>query len=336
MVTIREVAKIAGVSTTTVSHVINNTRFVSDDVKLRVKTAMQELGYTPNALARSLRKGSTKTIGLVIPDNSNPFFAEIARTIEDIGYEKGYSVILCNSDNDAKKENSYVNVLIAKQVDGVVFITTAGLLQSLDLFISSRTPFVIVDREVSQVPTAVVLINNLKGGYLAAEHLIGLGHRRIACVTGPATISGSIERVNGYRQALTQAGLPIDEQLIVPGNFQFGGGVAAMRSLLNLSDPPTAVFFCNDLMAVGGMRTLHYAGIKVPDQVSVVGFDNIQIASLISPELTTIAQPFNELGRVAANKLIETINSHESLPAQSYTVLDPYLIVRDSTAAPAM
>ncbi len=332
MTTIREVAAKAGVSITTVSHVINHTRFVSAAVKYRVEAAMEELGYTPNALARSLRKGSTKTIGLIVPDNSNPFFAEMSRVIEDISYDKGYSVILCNSDNNADKEDAYLDVLIAKQVDGVLFISTAGSKKSLEKVLSKKIPLVIVDRVVSDIPAAVVIIDNQMGGYEAARHLIALGHTRIACVTGPSQLAPSSQRVSGYQQALKEAGIPVQKEFIITGDFGYKGGEAAVRILLQLPQPPSAIFFCNDIMAIGGMKALYHANIRVPEEISVVGFDDVSIASNVIPELTTVAQPLPELGSLSTNTLIHLMCKPAQDDFSSYVVLQPRLIIRNSTA----
>ena len=210
MVNIKDVADRAGVSTTTVSHVINQTRYVSDELIKRVNQAMEELDYHPNSLARSLRSGKTKTIGLVIPDISNQFFAEISRKIEDKGYEHGYSVILCNTDDDSNKEKNYIDVLIAKQVDGIVFISAGEVSDNLKKTIASNVPIVVSDRNIKEIKSDIVLVDNNLGGYEATQYLIGLGHKRIGCIAGPSTVTPSAQRLQGYKKAMQESRLRID------------------------------------------------------------------------------------------------------------------------------
>jgi LacI family transcriptional regulator, galactose operon repressor len=333
MPTIKDVARAAGVSITTVSHVINDTRFVSDELRERVQAAMEELGYRPNILARSLRRGETKTIGLVVPDNSNPFFAEMARTVEDLGFATGYSVILCNSDDNLAKEAAYLEVLITKQVDGVVFIASGSSQEHLVELSQQGIPYVVVDREIDGAWADIVLVNNELGGYVATRHLIELGHRRIACITGPSQLTPSADRVRGYRRALREFQIAEDEELVVPGDFRAQGGEAALERLLAVSPPPSAVLACNDMMAIGVLRAARKAGLHVPDDLSVVGFDDIPLASAVSPALTTVAQPITELASHSVQILLARMqNSEEGQPRQRI-VLDPRLIVRDSSGS---
>lgn len=332
MATIKDVARLAGVSTTTVSHVINETRYVSDELRARVLAAMEELNYRPNVLARGLRRGETKTIGLVVPDNSNPFFAEVARIVEDIGFENGYSVILCNSDGNLEKEAAYVNVLIAKQVDGVIFIAAGSKYEHLHELATAGIPVVVADRDIPQTLADVVLVDNEQGGYDATRYLLSLGHRRIACIAGPSDLTPSADRVHGYRRALGEFGVPIEEKWIVPGDFRYQGGEAAIAELLRLDEPPSAVFACNDVMAIGALRAVRSAGLQVPGDVSIVGFDDIPLASAVSPALTTVAQPIVELATLAAQLLMSRIQSDQQDGPKQRIVLDTELIVRGSCA----
>lgn len=330
--TIRDVANLAGVSITTVSHVINKTRYVSDELCQRVNRAMEQLSYRPNILARSLRLGATKTIGLIVPDNSNPYFAEIARIIEDIGYENGYSVLLCNSDGLGEKEAAYVNMMIAKQVDGIIFIAAGNTQEHLNDLTNRNIPVVVVDRDIAPALADVVLVNNESGGYAATRYLLDLGHTKIACITGPSEITPSAGRVHGYRKALQEAGLTVRDECIIAGDFKPRSGEKAMAELLNLSDPPTAVFICNDLMALGAFRTLRYANKRVPYDISIVGFDDITLASELMPPLTTVAQPIVELATLAADLLITRIQNEGSPQPPIRTTLEPSLVLRDSCA----
>jgi LacI family transcriptional regulator len=330
MSTIREVAEKAGVSFATVSHVINNTRFVSVETRERVLAAMSELNYRPNALAQSLRRGKTKTIGLILPDSSNPFFDEIGRSIEVEAFRLGYSVFLCNSERDAEKEELYVDVLSKKQVDGVIFISSIDRTDALELLLGQGMPVVIIDRDDRpDLNVDVVLVDNLEGGYLATRYLIGLGHRKIACVAGPSLVTPDVKRVFGYRDALSEAGIPFDENLVLLGDYHPESGQELSSLLLKRPDPPTALFMCNDLMAIGALRAAIQLGIRVPEDLSIVGFDDIELASYTNPALTTIAQPKAEVGSRAAQLLIEQI-SDRSRPCQRI-VLPVRLVVRESS-----
>ncbi len=283
----RHVAERAGVSVTTVSHVINETRPVSEELRQRVLAAMDELGYQPNRLARSLRRGKTHTFGMIIPDNANPFFAEMARGVEDTSFGQGYSVILCNSDGDLDKELLYTNMLAEKRVDGILFVA-AGLSTERILDLQARQmPLVLVDRDLPNAAVDSVLTDNAQGGWLATRHLIELGHRRIGCIIGPSDITPSAERITGYRRALHESDIPVDEALIVKGDFQYASGYRAASQLLAMDAPPTAIFACNDLMAVGAISAALKAGSQVPADLSVVGFDDVRLASFANPPLTT-------------------------------------------------
>lgn len=330
LVTIRDVAQRAGVSTSTVSHVINGTRFVSPELAERVREAMAELRYQPNALARSLRRRETLTLGMVVPDNANPFFAMMARTVEDTCYRQGYSLILTNSEGDLGRELANINVLVAKQVDGLI-LAAVGL-SSRDLQrVLRQVPTVVVDRELSGIQADTLLVDNFDGGYQATRHLIELGHRRIGCIAGPSVTTPSAERVTGYRRALSEAGLPYEETLVVRGDFQFAGGYEGAQALLSLPEPPTAIFACNDLMAVGAIAAAAALGRRVPDDLSVVGFDDTILASYITPALTTVAQPIADIGRLATEMVLQRVQAPTDPPVRR--VLPTRLVVRQSTRA---
>ena len=333
MTTIRDVAERAEVSISTVSHVINNSRAVSDEARQKVEAAMTELGYKPNTLARNLRRQQTQSIGMLVPDSSNPFFAEIARGIEDASFEQNHSVILCNTEGDLEKQTTYTNVLIQNQVAGIVFVA-AGISTELVVDLQRRrVPVVVVDREVPDVTVSTVLTNHYQGGRLATQHLIDLGHRRIACISAGSELSPSSDRVTGYQDILRENGLPIDEALIVWGDFQYESGYRAANELLGLAEPPTAVFACNDLMAVGCISAATARGLHIPEDLSVVGFDDVQLASFTNPPLTTVAQPKREIGALAVQMLMARIKDLDALP--SLERLDTHLVIRNSTAVPA-
>jgi len=329
----KDVARRAGVSVATVSHVINETRYVTEELRIKVLEAMEELSYHPNVLARSLRQGVTHTIGLVVPDNSNPFFAEMARAAETIGFQNGYSVILCNSDKNVERETTYVQVLIAKQVDGIIFIATGSNVSNLHELTKLGIPVVVADRDIPQTLADVVLVNNEQGGYEATRYLLSLGHRRIAALAFPMIPSASIERVRGYKRALNEAGIPFRDEWIVYGTDSYSGGEAAMTHLLRLPEPPTAVFAYNDVMAIGAYRAIHRAGLQIPRDMSIVGFDNIGLASAVVPALTTVAQPIADLAARSMQLLLERIRDKTNRPGQR-VILDTALMVRESCAPP--
>jgi LacI family transcriptional regulator len=330
-----DVAKVAGVSQAMVSYVLNRNEVVKvpQETRQRIFEAVAQLGYVPNHLARSLRSGQTQTIGLVVPDNSNPFFAEVARLIEDVVFQHGNSVILCNSDGDAAKESAYVDVLIAKQIDGVIFISANGSIKALKELQGSGIPYVIADRDIKNVQADLVLVDNRAGAYLATRHLIELGFRKIVCITGPHHTS-SATRVEGYRRAYTEAGIAVDPRLIVPGDYHIEGGLAAMNRVLDAGSLPDAVFACNDLMAIGAMRAIRSHGLQIPQDISVVGFDDIPLAQAIDPQLTTVSQPVAEIVKEVTRLLFIRIQNKKDAAAQGEPVkimLQPRLIVRGST-----
>src|SRR5579885_255360 len=253
MPTMREVAHKAGVSTTTVSHVINATRFVEPETEERVRRAIAQLDYRPNLLARSPRRQETHTIGLLVPDNSNPFFAEVARVIEDAGFAEGYSVILCNSDLSEAKQAAYLNVLLAKQVDGILLVSSVAQPGPLEQVRAAGVPVVVVDRDVGDLPVDQVMVANDEGGYLAGEYLVRLGHRRVGCISGLNDQTPSSGGVIGFQRALAEAGAPLPPEAIVRGNERYGGGEEAMAELMRSDLGLTAVFAFNDVMAIGAL-----------------------------------------------------------------------------------
>jgi LacI family transcriptional regulator len=332
MITIREVAEKAGVSPTTVSHVVNNTRYVSDDVRARVMDAMRELNYRPNALARSLRRGETHTLGLILPDSANPFFAEIGRAIETAAFERGYSVILCNTENDIEKERMYTEVLENKQVDGMIFVASGDHRETLSQIAQKGLPLVVVDRDMGSLELDTVTTDNHHGGLIATQHLLSLGHRIIACITGPSNITPSAERVTGYRAALQQAGILVDESLVVRGDFHAPSGYEGAMQLFQRSPRPTAIFACNDMMAIGVIRAATQLGLRIPEDVSIASFDNIELASYTTPPLTSVAQPKQEIGQMAITLLLERMQN-ASLPPRR-NILPTRLVIRESTRRP--
>lgn len=331
MATMKDVAERARVSITTVSHVVNGTRFVSEKVRDRVTRVMEELGYRPNVLARGLRRGESSIVGLIVPDATNPYFAEIARSVEDACAERGYGVILCNSDGSAERQEKAVEVLASNRVGGLVLVSVGVTHREAALFEGLSIPMVMLDREIPGFPVDSIQIDNALGGFQATEHLLALGHRRIACLAGSSQVSPSLDRVDGYRRALGQAGIPVDPDLIMTGDFTPDGGYACARKIMDMGENrPTALFACNDLMAFGAITAFFEGGLRVPGDISVVGFDDIGLASYFNPTLTTVAQPRHEMGQMAVKILLERMQKDGQQPGRS-VLLETQLRVRRST-----
>jgi LacI family transcriptional regulator len=327
----KEVAERAGVSLTTVSHVINQTRFVSEGVTSRVKAAMQELDYRPNELARSLRRGQTNTIGLILPDSSNPYFAEIGQAIESYAYDSSYSVILGNTSGKIEKEDHYIDVFLTKQVAGIIFVAAGAQTSAVKDLLIHNFPVVLVDRDLDDIQVDAVLLDNYHCGYMATEHLIKLGHQCIGLVSGPFNLTPSAERIVGYKDALNDAGLECDDKLMIKGNFNPKSGYEAANELLTLPNRPTAIFAMNDLMAIGVIRAVHEQGLKVPDDLAIVGFDDIELASYTIPPLTTIAQPTKGISQQAVELLTERIDQPDLKPRR--IIMNGELVVRGTCGA---
>ncbi len=329
MTTILQVAKRAGVSPTTVSHVINKTRFVSADLTVRVETAMEELGYRPNALARSLRRGETRTLGLILPDSANPFFAEVGRAIEMEAFLAGYSVVLCNTEDDAEKEQLYTDVLSKKQVDGIIFASTGEQSDSVQNLLRQNVPLVLIDRLLPGVEADVVLVDNRLGGELAAQRIAQMGHTSLACITGPSHLTPSAERVTGFLKTLESLGTPTENVRLERGDFHPESGYqAGLRLLQSHRERPTAVFCGNDMMAIGLYRAADELGLRVPDDLTVIGFDDIELSCYLVPSLATIKQPKAEIGRAAVAMLLDRIRDHTLPPRRQ--VFEPRLVARKS------
>jgi LacI family transcriptional regulator len=343
MSTISDVADRAGVSAMTVSRVINNTGYSSQQTRTRVEAAIAELGYVPNALARQLRSKRTKTLALVLSDISNPFFTTIARGVEDVAVRHGFSVMYCNTDESEREEAQYLLMLVERQVDGVLLVPAGSSGASFRLLQAHRMPVVVLDRRVAWHNVDSVHCDSEAGAHALTRHLIELGHRRIAVLTGRRTISTSVDRVAGCRRALEEAGLALPDALVRYGGFNFGNlhqadghhmaqGVLASMSA---SDRPTAIFAANNFIAFGAIRALHEAGLRVPDDMSVVAFDDLPVEWVSDPFLTVAAQPAYEIGRRGAAVLLDRLAGERV--AEGEDVLLPFeLIIRRSSAPPRL
>lgn len=318
MATIKEVSQRAGVSSATVSHVINNTRYVSDAVRERVMAAIEELNYKPNYIARTLRKGKSDTIGVIIPNTRNSYFTEIAWCIEQVASKDNYSIIICNSENTPEKEVFYINILMQKQVDGIAFFSSINNEEASNLLLSSNIPFVIVDKEFEKKTdnSVVVMTDEQQGAECAIEYLTSLGHKKIACITGGDSDQITSEkRKTGYYEAMKRHKLPVNDEYVAEGDFSLNSGYLAGLKLLKLEDRPTAIFIFNDLMAMGVLRAAHECNVRVPEDVSLIGFDNIEMTSYSIPPLTTIAQNKSKLAENIVSSLL-AMNKKEEITSR--------------------
>ncbi|WP_254446285.1 ribose operon transcriptional repressor RbsR [Pantoea sp. CCBC3-3-1] len=331
MATMKDVARLAGVSTSTVSHVINNNRFVSEAVREKVTTAIGNLNYAPSALARSLKLKQTRTIGMLLTASSNPFYSEVVRGVERSCYERGYSLVLCNTEGDEARMNRSLETLLQKRVDGLLIMCTESHLPSADILNRyPSVPSVMMDWAPFDGGSDIIQDNSLLGGEMATRYLISRGYRRIACITGPQDKTPARLRLNGYLQAMNNADLPVLPGYVVTGDFEFQGGFNAMNQLLAINPQPEAVFTSNDAMAVGVYHALYQAGLSVPQDIAVIGYDDIELARYMTPPLTTIHQPKDDLGELAIDTLIHRLAAPGG--SQQLLVLTPELIERGSVA----
>src|SRR5438094_3066681 len=335
MATVHDVAQRAEVSTSTISHVLNQTRFVSDELRQRVLAAMRELNYQPNAAARMLTLNRSNTIGLIVSDIRNPFFASVARGVEDVAQEHGYTVVLCNSDETAWRETACLNALETRAVDGVLLASAGVADEHLSRLVQAGFPIVLVDRDLPELGAPAVLLDNEGAAYSAVWHLITRGHQRIAMLSGRAAISTTTERVAGYRRALREAGVEMDDRLVVSGESTSEGGTIAANAVLDLDERPSAIFSGNNLMTIGALQTIVNRGLLVPDDVALVGFDDFPFpwSDAFRPHLTTVAQPTYELGRRAAELLVQRLKKSPRSISAERVVLDGKLVVRESSGA---
>jgi len=332
-----DVARLARVSVATVSAVVNGKDGVSEERRARVRDAMAALDYHPDHIARSLKIGRTHVIGTVVPDIGNQFFLEVVQGLETEALQHGYSLILCNSGSDPRREQHQLSMLFSRRVDGVV-LACADSSSAYDGLIRRRFPLVFVDRVPVGFTRGAVVSDNLHGAYEATRHLIGLGHRRIAIIAGDLRLSVGVDRVEGFRKAMQEAHLPVREEYFARGDFQLEGGYRCGRLLLALPEPPTAILACNNKMTLGLMRAASELRVACPGRVSVLGFDDFEWAANFSPRLTTVAQPTHEIGKQAMKMMMGKLNpaaSTADTPGDSLIVLKTELRIRESTASPA-
>jgi len=350
--TIKDVAARAGVSPATVSRVAAGVGIVSEELIKRVREAMHTLNYQPNRQARNLRHGTNRVIGVIVPDIQNPFFTSVIRAIEEVLQAADYMLVLGNCDDHPEREQLYLDMLRAEGVAGIIFPPSNVQTQGYQQLLKMRIPLVTIDRPPRGLEVDAVRVDNTGGARTAVDHLIKLGHQRIGLILAPTHIKTADERKRGYEQALIAAGISIDQGLIRALDYQpsaeyaaleehlglseplagrQAGGYAAMKSLLQLNPPPTAVFVTNNLMTLGALQAIHELGVRIPSDIAVVGFDDMPWATALQPPLTVVAQPTYEVGRTAAQLLLDRL--HEPHRPIQKVVLKTKLIVRASCGA---
>lgn len=330
MATMKDIAKLAGVSTSTVSHVINKTRFVSEEISERVNHAAKELNYyAPSALARSLKVNRTQTIGMLVTTSTNPFFGEVVKGVERSCYQKGYSLILCNTEGDNERMRQSISTLLQKRVDGLILMCDSLEGERIDVFERyPDIPVVVMDWGPMLFTSDKIQDNSLRGGYLAVKHLIDCGHKQVGCITGPLIKHQAQMRYEGYKRAMLEAGLTFNPNWIIESDFECEGGYQALKKMSERGTLPTAIFVSNDMMAMGVINAANELGINVPEDLSLIGYDDIHIAKFMSPSLTTIHQPKYRLGQAAVETLVRRLNDKS---AEAEVVqLEPALVERKS------
>lgn len=332
MATMKDIAKRAGVSTSTVSHVINQTRYVSEEIAARVNQAAQDLNYAPSALARSLKMNRTRTLGMLMTTSTNPFFGEVVKGVERRCYHKGYNLILCNTEGDHDRMMASIDTLLQKRVDGLLLMCPTFAGERLDILKRyPDIPVVVMDWGAVSFECDKIQDNSLLGGYMATRHLIEQGHQTIGCITGPLIQHQAQMRYEGYKRAMQEAGLTIEADWIIEANFECEGGQRAFHQLVERGQLPSALFVCNDMMALGVINAANHHHIRIPNDLSLIGYDDIHIAQYLTPALTTIHQPKYRLGQAAVDTLLNQLEKENE--AVQMVQLEPTLVERESVKA---
>jgi LacI family transcriptional regulator len=333
--TMRDVARLAGVSTSTVSAVMNGTVAVSPERKARVQEAMKALDYQPDAIARSLKTGRSNAIGIVVPDITNAFYPEVVRGAEEAAQAAGYSVLLCDSNENHEIEGRHLSVLFSRRVDGVLLACCVDS-RAHEMMVRNRVPVVYVDRlPPSATALNTVCTDNFQAGQLATEHIVGLGHRRIGMLAGHLELSPHHDRLEGFRKTMQESHLPILDEYLISGNVQVEDGRAAGHRLLNLPNPPTAILASNNKLLLGVLQAVDEKKISIPRQLSVLGFDDYLWNNHFNPTLTAVAQPTHLIGKRSFELLLQLIQRPEEEKTDPIHLrLSAELRIRNSTAHP--
>jgi LacI family transcriptional regulator len=332
MVTIKDIARKADVSTATVSHVVNETRFVSEPLKNKVKAIIDDLGYQPNQIARSLVMQKTHTIGVIISDILNPFYTAVVRGLEDATSPSGYNVVLCNTDEDKEKEIRYLKVLLEKRVDGIALATCFQGNEHPFLSQLNQIPVATIVRKMARLKSDAVFADNIGGAYEAIEHLVSLGHKRIGVISGPSGLSSGQERLEGVLKAFTKYGIASNEAWMPTGDFKRESGYISAKNILSLKNRPTALFVSNSQMTLGALQAFRELGVKIPKDMSIVGMDDTEWSVLLDPPLTVIYQSPYDMGNNAGKMLLQRI--FKKRKRFKTNVIPTKLIERGSSSPP--
>jgi len=333
-VTLYDIAKASGISVSTVSRILNKKtvkhRISKETEKLVLKTA-RELNYRPNQLARGLRLKKTHTIGLVAPDISNPFFAYLVKSIQSVAHKLGYSVVVCDTNEDLSLEVEHTSLLVSKGVDGLIVMPVGQKCSHLEALVKSGTPLVVVDRSFDELKTNTVIVDNHSGAFEAVEHLIEHGHTRIAIIQGIPETYTAQGRLRGYKDALMKHSIEVDESLIVGKDFRQESGYIETKLLLKAGQPPTAIFTTSDLITLGSIQAIQEEGLSIPDDISMVAFDDIDSVAFFRCPITAVAQPKENMGEIAATLLLDQLKGVKKDEPKRIT-LKPKLIIRESVS----
>ena len=330
-ISIDDIAREAGVSTATVSRVINKSPQVRPKTAAKVEAVMRKNNYLPNSIARSLASKSSKTIGIIVASITNPAYSEMIRSIQDEAEKYGYVTIICNSDENMQKEREYIDMLLEKQVAGVIFPGGRGIGDKYNghiIELSKKVPVVLANEYLEGSNIYSIVCDKQKGSYDMIRHFLALGHREIAMITGYGNYNPSIEKYQGYSKALEEYGIAIREDLVIYSNYQMIGGYKAALKLMKLAVPPTAILTANDLMVIGCMRALQKHGVRVPQDIAVAGYDDIKINHYFHPAITSVSQDINEIAHMAAKTLISVLNKNDDVPTKQ--IIQPVLRIRES------
>lgn len=331
MASLKDVAKLAGVSVTTVSRVLNGSDLVKPQTFEIVQKAINDLNFKPNLLASGLRAKSSKLVGMVVPEAIHYTFASFIQYVGDYCFSKGYNLVIGNHHDDPAIEEQLVDTFYRRHIDGLIVSLVSDQSRVLSAIHQSGTPTVIIDRVMEKEKNASVMLNNYQAGRLIGDHFAALGHQKIGCITGSFYVALCRERIQGFRDALASHGIALSDRFVAEGDFQFESGIAAAQKIFrDKNDYPTAVWAQNDLMAAGALKYVRKLGLSVPENVSVAGMDDIGLASMISPALTTVSQPFAEMAKRAVDLIL--LQKQLGHKINKPVVINPSLVVRESTA----
>jgi len=326
--TIQDVAKAAGVSVATVSRVINNSHAVTQSTREAVMSAIKMLNYQPNLLGRNLRRTETRRLLVLLPNIGNPFYARIVKGIEDVAHKNGYNVMLCNTDSDAERERMYLELLKSRLADGVIFMAPVLGKEGLTE-IGHNFPVVQCCEYTEGAQVSHVSIDNYAAAYKVTRHLISAGHQRIGMISCRGAVVSIMQRESGFKKALEDSGISFSEELVKYGDYSFNSGLRAANQFVSMKERPTAIFAISDIMAIGALRSIRENNLKVPEDIAVAGFDNINFASMCYPTLTTISQPKYDMGCISMELLLQQIRGELKEPKD--ILLEYEIIIREST-----